>query len=84
MENVKGMLNKIDEILDDFGNILKREYKISYSILNAKDFGIPQNRERLFVIGNNIGVDIDVLFERINEYKLPHSLLRKPFLTCHH
>ncbi|MEN9911746.1 MAG: hypothetical protein RI956_190 [Pseudomonadota bacterium] len=25
-------------------------YKVSYQLLNAKDFGVPQNRERVFVI----------------------------------
>jgi len=75
MENVKGMLNKIDEILDDFGNILDSEYDISHSILNARDFGIPQNRERLFIIGNNMGVDMHDLFERINKHKRPFFTL---------
>ena len=69
MENVKGMLNKIDEILNDFENNLGRAYNISYAILNAKDFGIPQNRERLFIIGNNRGVDTASLFKRIHKYK---------------
>jgi len=71
MENVKGMRNKIDEILDDFENTLGDEYNISYEVLNAKDFGIPQNRERLFVIGSDTGMDIDVLFHNINKHKRP-------------
>jgi DNA (cytosine-5)-methyltransferase 1 len=27
-------------------------YKVSYQILNAKDFGVPQNRERIFIIAS--------------------------------
>jgi DNA (cytosine-5)-methyltransferase 1 len=54
MENVKGMINKSDEILDDFHSILGDEYSIEMVLLNAKDFGIPQNRERVFVFGSKI------------------------------
>jgi len=69
MENVKGMRNKIDEIISDFENILEEEYNISHAVLNAKDFGIPQNRERLFVIGNRIGINSNYLFDCINKRK---------------
>lgn len=61
-ENVKGVLSH------DGGNtwtIMKNVfnelgYKWDYKVLNAKDFGIPQNRERLFVVGFlNNEVDFD-------------------------
>jgi DNA (cytosine-5)-methyltransferase 1 len=73
MENVKGMQKKIDEILSDFNTILKDEYSISYGVINAKDYGIPQNRERLFVIGSNTGIDVKSIFENI------YKKARKPF-----
>lgn len=57
MENVKGMLNKIDEIVNDMELILGKEYNIHFSLFNAKNYGVPQNRERLIVIGNKIGID---------------------------
>lgn len=52
-ENVKGLLNhdggktweKIQKEFEKLG------YKIHKQIMNSKDYGIPQNRERLFVIG---------------------------------
>lgn len=52
-ENVKGLLNH------DGGNtwkIIEKEfkklgYKISKQIMNSRNYGIPQNRERLFVVG---------------------------------
>lgn len=55
MENVKGMMKKSNEILENFHSILGSEYSIEMILLNAKDFGIPQNRERVFVIGSRIG-----------------------------
>lgn len=54
MENVKGMIKKSNEILNDFESHLGSEYTIKMILLNAKDFGIPQNRERVFVIGSKV------------------------------
>ena len=31
-------------------------YNITYKILNTKDFGLPQNRERIFIIGTKNGI----------------------------
>lgn len=67
MENVRGMQKKIDEILENFQLFLGSEYNFSYSILNAKDFGIPQSRDRFFLIGNRIGVPSEVIFERVKD-----------------
>lgn len=36
-------------------------YHIYYQVLNAKDYGIPQNRERIFIIG--IRDDVDNFFQ---------------------
>ncbi len=52
LENVRGLKNH------DKGNTLKvilatleeLGYRYSYEVLNAKYFGVPQNRERLFII----------------------------------
>lgn len=64
MENVKGMLNVQEQIKEDFSKI---GFNIAAGILNASDFGIPQNRERVIFIGNRIGVDNEKIFERIFE-----------------
>jgi DNA (cytosine-5)-methyltransferase 1 len=56
IENVKGMSNKIDEILTDIVKYVGKDYDVHFTLLNARDFGIPQNRERFFIIGNRIGV----------------------------
>ena len=52
-ENVPGMLvhnggNTWKVILSVFESL---GYTVSYSVLNAKDYGIPQDRKRLFVVG---------------------------------
>jgi len=55
-ENVKGMLNhdkgKTWEVVQNtFKELNYKIYIRSNPILNAKDYGIPQNRPRLFVVG---------------------------------
>ena len=68
-ENVKGMANKIDEIFDDFHQLLGNEYDIAYRVLNAKNYGVPQNRERLFIIGNCVGIKSNDIFGNIEKGK---------------
>lgn len=54
LENVKGLTNHdkgktFKIMLDILENKLK--YKVYYKVLNAKDFGVPQNRERIIIVG---------------------------------
>jgi len=56
-ENVKGILSlsdgKIMEmILNDFRSL---GYLVDYKLLNASNYGVPQNRERIVIIGNRVG-----------------------------
>jgi len=54
LENVKGLLNHeggktfrtILSTLDELG------YDAEWQVLNSKDFGVPQNRERVFIVGH--------------------------------
>lgn len=55
-ENVRGMLNHDggrtwETVLNTFKELNYKIYIKSNPILNAKDYGIPQNRPRIFVIG---------------------------------
>ena len=72
-ENVPGMLTHdkgntwkvINSVFDSLG------YKVYKSLLNAKDFGIPQDRTRLFVVGFK---DQNVNFEFPKPVKLNTNL----------
>lgn len=74
MENVKGMMNKIEEIKQNFEEYLGGEYQYDYALLKAQDYGVPQNRERFIMIGNRVGVEPKLIFEEIYKHK------RKPFV----
>ena len=54
-------------------------YDFSWAVLNAKDYGIPQNRERLFVVGFRRDLSLSKLFE----FPLPIPLekVMKDFLV---
>ena len=71
-ENVKGMLSMkntygglvIDDIRDKFESI---NYDISYKVLDAADYGVPQHRERVFIIGQRKGLNISWNFDNIKK-----------------
>jgi DNA (cytosine-5)-methyltransferase 1 len=54
LENVKGLLTHeqgktfqtILGVLADLG------YRVEWQVLNSKDFGVPQNRERVYIVGH--------------------------------
>lgn len=70
-ENVKNVLSKKHR--HNFDNYIQRlnelGYTSFYDVLNAKDFGIPQNRERVFVISVHGDYDF-FLFPEPMELKL--------------
>jgi len=57
-ENVKGLLSMqkgkvIELIINDFTEL---GYQVDFQVLNAADYGVPQARERVIIIGNRLGV----------------------------
>ena len=66
LENVKGFVNHdngntfrvVKETLEEMG------YKVFTKVLNAKDFGVPQNRERIYIVA----------FLDDNEFEFPEAL----------
>jgi DNA (cytosine-5)-methyltransferase 1 len=55
LENVKGLLGKnkwyLDYLLEQFQSL---GYYLNVKLLNSKDYLVPQNRERIFIIGSKI------------------------------
>jgi DNA (cytosine-5)-methyltransferase 1 len=77
IENVKN-LTIIDEgtvfqkIQDDLKNL---DYNVSFSLLNVSNFGLSQNRERIFIIGiNNKYQDRYFNFDYLNAIKINKPL----------
>lgn len=56
MENVEGLKSMEDEegnlVIDELEKMFnKYGYDIKYTVLKASDYGVPQNRKRLFIVG---------------------------------
>ena len=85
-ENVPGFGFKdrregLDHLLKGIRRINKKNnvnYKISTSIMNAVEFGVPQRRERIFVVGFRIGDSF--AFPQITHSDLDEDL--DPFVTA--
>lgn len=63
LENVKGLLSHdrgktIETIID---GLTECGYNVKYQVLEAKDYGVPQIRKRVFIVG--VRNDIDIPFE---------------------
>lgn len=64
MENVIGMKAIASQVYEDFENI---GYKVHYEVLNAVEFGVPQQRKRIIFIGNKVGIDNEAIFKKIHK-----------------
>ena len=73
IENVKGILSSHDgEILKDIlYSFEERGYDASYKLLDASDHGVPQARQRVFIIANRI--DEENIFPDKQADKVPVS-----------
>jgi len=78
MENV-GALGKLDKWKDIRTGILFKLRSLGYAtnfvIINAKDYGVPQSRERIFFIGfktasNNLNLNLDLMLDPYQQKSL--------------
>lgn len=70
-ENVKNILSKkfqpfFQEIVDS----ISKNYNFSYKVLNSINFGVPQNRNRVFGVGVRKDLDIKFTFPQSKEESL--------------
>ena len=64
-ENVRGLLYKNKWYLDEIVQALQDlGYIVEWKLLNAVDFGVPQNRERLIVVGHKGNFRFTTVLER--------------------
>lgn len=75
MENVKGLLSMqngevIKTIVDEFTNAGECGYNVAYKVLVASDYGVPQNRERVILIGYR--KDLNIQPRHPEPYELDH------------
>ena len=75
MENVKGLLSMqkgqvIKTIIEEFTNAGTYGYNVAYKVLRASDYGTPQNRERVILIG--LRKDLNSMPVHPAPYKMDH------------
>lgn len=78
LENVKGLLSHdrgrtfavILDALDGLG------YGVEWQVLNSKDFGVPQNRERVFIVGHLGGLPTRKVFPLGERTQIPDKAER--------
>lgn len=64
LENVKGLVSHdkgrtLKIILEELN---KAGYDVQYKVLFAKDFGLPQNRPRIYIVGTRTDLEIEINF----------------------
>ena len=77
-ENVKGLYDprnkaNLNLILDEFDKI---GYKVYYQLMNSFDYGLPQNRERIYLVG----IRKDLLPRLKENYRFPSPINENPCL----
>lgn len=87
IENVAGLLSHnggetLNLIID--GLNVDGEYKISYDVLNSFDYGVPQKRKRIFIVGvlNTIEKEFTFPLKVANRKVLRDVLVNVPDSPC--
>ena len=77
VENVRGLMtHENGKTLEGVLEVLSMEgeYVLHYKLLNAWDYGVPQKRERIFIVGIHRSV------KHANDYQFPAPLTTRPTL----
>jgi DNA (cytosine-5)-methyltransferase 1 len=67
MENVDNLANKSEIIAQIQNDFSSTGYKVDYKVLNACDFGVPQKRKRVFIIGIRSDLNVEPIFPVANQ-----------------
>lgn len=79
-ENVKGMMTLgggevFRQIVEDFASA---GYRVQARLLNARDYGVPQIRERVILVGVRNDIDFDYMYPKFTHGEREEL---KPFVT---
>jgi len=71
-ENVAGILSKrhIGEFMKIVNSFKKIGYNVSYKLLDAKNYGVPQERKRVFIVGYHEKLGKKFEFPELQQKKL--------------
>lgn len=80
-ENVKGLISwenglAIETITNDFA---KLGYKVDYKLFNTADYGVPQTRERVIIVGIRNDIDANIEWPKPTHSSIDKTL--KPWVT---
>lgn len=75
MENVPGMLSmqggkiieEIERLFSDPNNFTGGAYYLYKQVLDAHDYGVPQDRHRLIIFGSKKKLDFEQLFKKVKD-----------------
>ena len=88
IENVKGMVNwQGGIVLEQIEKMLEaplptgEQYHVQHSVLNAANYGVPQRRERVFIVGSRLQATYKFPEPTHIENPEKHEKIRKPHVT---
>ena len=83
LENVKGLLNhdRGNTFKTIIGTLDELGYDVEWQVLNSKNFGVPQNRERVFIVGHLRGERTRNVFPIERNTKQAYELPRENITT---
>lgn len=81
VENVSGLLRADNKGLfsKQLRNFRAAGYKVKSQVLNAAEFGVPQNRNRIFIVGVRSDLEFNYEFPSPTHYQDDET--SKPFIT---